>query len=78
MIDPQMRTSSETRIVKNSAARIPSDKSPMATQGLYSVNVTAFFQVAFQVSAAGQSLVPNGQWVDFATYGLPTLQANVA
>ncbi|MEA2532763.1 MAG: hypothetical protein QOJ93_574, partial [Actinomycetota bacterium] len=31
----------------------------------------------FQVSAPGQSLVPNGQWVDFATYGLPPLQASV-
>jgi len=58
---------------------VRSDKSPFATaQGLYHVSVTAFFQVAFQVSAPGQSLVPNGQWVDFATYGLPSLQANVA
>lgn len=58
---------------------VRSDKSPFATaQGLYHVSVTAFFQVAFQVSAPGQSLVPNGQWVDFATYGLPPLQANVA
>lgn len=56
---------------------VRSDKSPMATQGLYPVSVTAFFQVAFQVSAPGQSLVPNGQWVDFATYGLPPLQASV-
>jgi hypothetical protein len=56
---------------------VRSDKSPMATQGLYRVSVTAFFQVAFQVSAPGQSLVPNGQWVDFATYGLPPLQASV-
>ena len=58
---------------------VRSDKSPFATaQGLYHVTVTAFFQVAFQVSAPGQSLVPNGQWVDFATYGLPPLQASVA
>ena len=56
---------------------VRSDKSPMATQGLYRVSVTAFFQVAFQVSAPGQSLVANGQWVDFATYGLPPLQASV-
>ena len=49
----------------------------MAIQGAYRVNVTAFFQVAFQVVAPGQSLVPNGQWVDFATYGLPPLQASV-
>jgi hypothetical protein len=56
---------------------VRSDKSRMATaQGLYHVSVTAFFRVAFQVSAPGQSLVPNGQWVDFATYGLPPLQAN--
>jgi hypothetical protein len=55
---------------------VRSDKSPMATEGLYRVSVTAFFQVAFQVSAPGQSLVPNGQWVDFATYGLPPLQAS--
>jgi hypothetical protein len=57
---------------------VRSDKSPMATQGLYRVTVTAFFQVAFQVSAPGQSLVPNGQWIDFATYGLPPLQASVS
>ena len=57
---------------------VRSDRSPMAARGLYHVSVTAFFQVSFQVSAPGQSLVPNGQWVDFATYNLPPLQASVA
>lgn len=58
---------------------IRSDRSPLATtQGLYHVAVTAFFQVSFQVSAPGQTLVPNGSWVDFAAYGLPPLQASVA
>jgi hypothetical protein len=53
---------------------VRSDWSPYASGGLYSVQVTAYFDVAFQVILPGQTLVPNGTWVDFSTYGYPPLQ----
>ncbi len=57
---------------------VRSDRSPMAgPSGTYHVSVTAFFDVAFQVSVPGQTLVPNGQWQDFSAYGLPPLQESV-
>lgn len=54
---------------------VRSDWAPTATPaGLYPVRVTASYDVAFQVLLPGQSLVPNGTWVDFSTYGFPPLQ----
>ena len=59
--------------------RVRSDWAPTATPaGLYPVKVTASFDIAFQVVLAGQTLVPNGTWVDFSTYGFPPLEITTA
>ena len=54
---------------------VRSDWSPLAAPGgVYAVSVTAYFDVAYQVIVPGQSLVPNGTWVDFTSYGFPLMQ----
>ena len=39
--------------------------------------MTAYFDVSFQVSVPGQTLVPNGTWIEFSSLGLPPLQETV-
>ena len=59
--------------------RTRSDQSPFGgSAGLYHVSVTASFDVAFEVSSAGQSLVPNGTWIEFSSFGLPPLTASAS
>ena len=59
--------------------RTRSDRSPFGgSAGLYHVSVTASFDVAFEVAAPGQSLVANGTWIEFSSYGLPPLTASAS
>jgi len=59
--------------------RTRSDQSPFGgSAGLYHVSVTASFDVAFEVAAPGQSLVPNGTWIEFSSFGLPPLTASAS
>jgi hypothetical protein len=53
---------------------VRSDRSPMATNGLYQVQVTASFDVAYQVSVPGAGLSPTG-WVDFGDFGLAPISS---
>jgi hypothetical protein len=53
---------------------IRSDRSPMATNGLYEVQVAASFDVAYQVSVPGAGLSPTG-WVAFADFGLAPISS---
>jgi hypothetical protein len=53
---------------------VRSDRSLMATNGLYQVRITASFDVAYQVSVPGAGLSPTG-WVDFGEFGLAPISS---